>query len=315
MMKFCRLSLAFLALFCAFLLPFAVMTQASATQPMTLEQCQTPVPNDDPAQPYLEMKPYENPVYQMWFDDVQANGWHYAFSFEEVNGVPFTVENLTETMYDANGQVVIHWTLEDLSFFDTLRMENGAWQEFGMRIDQPSDVHWVAYQIDGTDDSGNQHSFHCLFELLTENKPVQKPEDFMAEQTRQEGKPFLVLGSDPAPVPVVKDEANADQPYWWQYDVVIENTGDAAFTAVSYNEACFNGANMMVDGAYAAEDVAGWCEEEDCVIDPGERWVISCAMPVQEMTMMGLRMSGTDASGEEMSFTGVIELLHEMKTE
>ncbi len=315
MMKRSGFCFVLLTLCFAVVLPFAVMTQATAAEPRPLEYYKTLVPNDDSAKAYLELVPYENPVYRMYFEDAQANGWHYSYSIEEVNGIPFTLTALTETMYDADGQVILHQTMKDLFFFDNLRMADGAWQEYGMRIDQPSAVRWVAYEIDGVDDSGNQQSFHCLFELLVEDKPLQKQADFTAEQLRQDGRPFMMISGDPALVYAVKNETNPENPYWWQYDMVFENAGDTAFVVSSLNEVGFNGEDVMYDSNYTARSVAGWCDEEDCVIEPGERWVIPCAMPVQNLTSLGMRLTGTDENGEEMSFTGVIEFLHEMKKE
>ena len=137
----------------------------------------------------------------------------------------------------------------------------------------------------------------------------------MPEQQKQGWKPFVVLSGDPDPVYAAKDETNEEVPYWWQYDMVFENTGDSAFALDALNEVGFNGENVMYDSRYAAGSVAGWCDEEDSVLEPGERWVIECAMPVQDLTSLGMRLTGTDVSGEEMCFTGMIEFLHEMKTE
>lgn len=307
--------LPMILLLCCALMLSLTAAAAEPAGPMTLEYYQSAVPNDDPARAYVELTPYENPIYQIFFEDVQQKGWYYSYTIREVNGVPFTMKALAETMYDAAGEVLAYQRMEDLSFFHTQLLENGEWQEFGMRIHEPTDVRWIAYQLDGTDANGKELSFHCLYELLREEKPVKTLAEFQVEQHKQEGKPFMVLGSDPSPVYAVKDENNAEVSHWWQYHMVFENTGDAPFAVSTLNEVVFNGESVMIDSQYEAQSVAGWCDQEDCVIEPGEHWVIECAMPVQDLTAVGMRLTGTDANGEEMSFVGMFELLHEMKTE
>lgn len=307
--------LVWILLLCSMMLPFGAFAQEN-TEPMPLAYYQTETVNDDPARAYVEISPYENPVYLVPFADTQSDGWVCSFRFSEVNGVPFTMTAFHEIRYAADGQLIGWQTItDDFYFFETNRLEDGLWLEYGMRFDMPADVRWVAYQVDGVDDNGQPGSFHCLFELKDEVKPVQKPADFAMDQQPQEGLPFIVLSCDPAPVVAVMREDEAGSQLWWEYDIVIENTGDAAFTAVSYTEAGFNGEMSMFDMTYDAQDVITWCDQADCVLEPGERWVIECAMPVQEMTALGLRLTGTADDGSEMSFVGLSQLLHEMKSE
>lgn len=306
---------ALLALCCALLVPFAAMAQENDYEPLPLDYYQTPIINDDPSRAYVEMIPYTNPVYQIFFEDVQSQGWQYNYYFEEVNGVPFTLTALHEILYNADGQVIRAQVTEDLYFFETLRLTDGVWQEFGMRFEQPADARWVAYQMDGVDDAGNQQSFHCLFELLAEEKPAQSPADFQLEQQMEAGKPFMALYSDPEVVYASKDGNQESAEYWWAYNMVFENTGEGAFTAHTLNEVGFNGEAVVFDSVYSAQNVISWCDEEDCVIEPGERWVIECAMPVQELAAVGMRLTGTDSNGNEMSFVGMFELRPEMKPE
>ena len=293
------------------LLPFAALGMESQAQPLPLEAYQAEQPNDDPTQPYVLMKPYESQVYRLYFEDTQSSGWQYSFYFEEINGVPFTITALHETVYNPVGQVVPFQVTDDPYFFEHMRLENGVGQELGMRFDG-GDLGWAAYRLDGVDDNGQEYSFHCLFEFLQEEKPAKTPEEFTVEQQPENGKPFVRLYTEPDPVYAVPREENQQAEYWWEYLMVFENTGSSALTAETFSETGFNGQAVMYDSDYQAEDVITWCDEPDCVLEAGERWVIDCAMPVQELTMVGMRLNGTDESGVEMSFVGTIMLTPEI---
>ena len=295
-----------LLLCCTLLLP------ASAQEEIALERYQTMIPNDDPARPYVELRPYANPVYQMHFADRDVMGWHFGFVIQEANGVPFTLTAMSEICFDAQGQITEQDRTEKLDFFETTRLADGQSLEFMMRLDGPSNVRWIAYEVEGMDDAGNTSRFHCLFELLPEEKPVQKVADFMEKQQPEAGRPFVKVSAEPE---MVYASAEEDGQFWWLYQLVFENTGDDALNVLTFNEVYFNGENVMVDGLYQAADVITWCDEEDTVLEAGERWVIEVGMPVQEMTTGCLRLTGEDGQGEEMSFTGMFELRHEMKNE
>lgn len=293
-----------LLLCCALLLP------AMAQEEISLEHYQTMIPNDDPARPYVELRPYENPVYQMHFADRDVMGWHFGFVIQEANGVPFTLTAMSEIYFDAQGQIAGQDRTEKLDFWETTRLADGQSLEFMMRLNEPSNVRWIAYEVEGVDDAGNTSRFHCLFELLTEKKHVQKLADFMEKQQPEAGRPFVKVSIEPD---VVYASAEEDGQFWWMYQLVFENSGDEALNVLTLNEVCFNGENIMVDGLYRAADVITWCDEEDTVLEAGERWVIEVGMPVQELTTGCVRLTGEDAQGEEMSFTGMFELRHEMK--
>lgn len=277
-------------------------------QPMALEAYQTAVQNADASQAFIKFVSYENPVYQTHFDDNNADGWQYSFYLKEVNGIPFTVTLMHETFYDQEGRVISfeYFPQEEMQNWGMcLQLEDGALFEYGMRIDGRPDCRWAGYVVEGVDANGNELCFHGLIEFLPDPLPVQTADMFRLQPAEDAS---VWVGGVPASV---KAACREDGSFWWEYTERIENRSDAPITVVSLQEVLLNGENMQSAMSLSVEALMDWCGEEDAILSPDESWNLECAMPVQELTMVGLRFTGVDENGKEISAVSYIDLLHE----
>ncbi|MCI5956641.1 MAG: hypothetical protein MRZ54_06640 [Clostridiales bacterium] len=299
----------------ALLLPLVACAQGVVREPMPLAGYQAEIENADPQKAYVRFVPSENPLYQMCFEDTQTLGWRGFFYLKEVNGVPFTINLLQQTMYDAQGNVLDfqYYTQEELlQMGSRVALENGDLFEFGYGFGDMPECKWVGCVAEGVDAKGNELVFHNLVELLPEMKPAVPLDTFLAPQEPEEGKPFIAVGANPNPVFLTEANLSADQPYWWKYVAYYENTGSAPFIVTGVELIFYNGDVMAVNTQGSAEALMDWSGQKDRVIEPGERWEVDTVSPLQDVTMGGLRLTGTDESGNEMSFVGSFDLLHEM---
>lgn len=299
----------------ALLLPLIACAQDVVRKPMPLAGYQAEVENADPQKAYVQFVPNENPLYQICFEDTHVLGWNSAFYLKEVNGVPFTVTLLQKTLYDAQGNVLDfqYFTQEELLQFGLcVALENGDLFQFGYGFGDMPECKWLGFVAEGVDANGNELAFHNLVELVAEQKPDVPLETFLATQEPEEGKPFISVGANPNPVFLTEAHLSANEPYWWEYVVYYENTGSAPFIVTGVEEIFYNGDVVAINNPSSAEALMDWSGQKDRVIGPGERWEVESVIPLQDMTMGGLRLTGTDENGNEMSFVGSFDLLHEM---
>lgn len=276
--------------------------------PMPIENYQEAVQAPSADQAFVKFVPYENQVYQTHFDDNDSDGWQYSFYLKEVNGIPFTVTLMHETFYDRQGRVISfeYFPQEEMQNWGMcLQLEDGALFEYGMRVDGMPDCRWAGYVVEGVDANGSELRFRGLIEFLPDSMPVQTA-DMFREQPAEDAAVWV--SGVPASVKAIRRE---DGSFWWAYKERIENRSDAAVEVIALQEVLLNGENMQSAMSLSAEALMDWCGEEDALLAPGESWELDCMMPVQELTMVGLRFSGADENGKEISAVGCIDLLHE----
>lgn len=297
------------------LLPLVACAQSEVRKPMLLAAYQAEIENTDSQKAYVRFVHNENPIYQTLFEDTQTLGWRGHFYLKEVNGVSFTINLLQEALYDAQGNVLdfMYFTQEDLLEFGAcVVLENGDLFDFGYGFGDMPECKWVGFVAEGVDAKGNELAFHNLVELLPEIKPAVPLDTFLTRQEPEEGKPFIVTGATPNPVFLTEANLSDTQPYWWEYVIYYENTGSAPFIVTGVEEIFYNGDAMVLRSESSAEALMDWSGQKNCVIEPGECWEVESVAPLQDITMCGLRLTGTDESGNEMSFVGSFDLLHEM---
>lgn len=305
---------AFLCLL-ALLLPLMACAQGVVRKPLPLSAYQAEIENNDPQKAYVQFVPGENPLYQIRFEDSQVLGWNSSFYVKEVNGVPFTINLLQKTLYDEQGNVLDfeYYAQEQLLQFGLcVALENGDLFEFGYGFGDMPECKWLGFVVEGVDANGNELAFHNLVELLDEQRPDVPLSTFLTPQEPEEGKPFIAVSVNPNPVYLTEAHLSAAQPYWWEYVVSYENTGSAPFIVTGVEDIFYNGDVLANNRPSSAEALMDWSGQKDRVIEPGERWEVECIAPLQDITLGGLRLTGTDESGNEMSFVGSFDLLHEM---
>lgn len=306
-------TLAVLAGLIALLLPLMACAQDAQRKPLPLADYQE-AENTDPQKAYVRFVNNENPLYQMHFDDTQEDGWRSSFYIKEVNGVPFTLAYLQITWYDARGHVLdtYGFTQEELMEIGSVVLENGSQFGLGYGSSRTPKAKWVGVEVEGSDANGNELAFTNLVELLSEHRPEVPLDTFLAPQEPQEGKPFIAVGADPNPVWISEMYLVPEEPYWWKFYVYFENTGSTAFTVTGAEYIYYNGDVMANREQYGVEALMDLSQQREPVLEPGERWEIETFTPLQDMTQLGIRLTGTDESGAEMSFVGCVSLLHEM---
>lgn len=144
---------------------------AVAYEPYTLEwfqQEQTPLEG----QAHVVIASAENPVKAIRVEDFSEGvGWLYTFRCEEVNGVPFTVTKITQSVFNPLERDDFVFEGEEL-----LRVMNG---DLILRTDRPQPMDWgggfplqavkgVGLAIEGVDENGNELVFHGYVELSQE---------------------------------------------------------------------------------------------------------------------------------------------------
>lgn len=303
-----------LLLVCA-LLPAAVWAEALYTPAgYPLSWYQQQAQNADPTQAFVQVIPHETPV-RLAQNAAMNNElcWYTAFDMQEVNGVPFTLVKQTVTGFDEAGNIVWQslYADQDIFFYDGRVLENGKTFTWGA-LAASNGTRWYALCLEGVDANGSELAFGGLIELLDEVRAVPVRAEFEAEPVRVDGKPFLEITCPQSPVRYVESLTDMPEEPGWEFTIVYENTGDSAFTLTHMEHVFFDGDEFAMDSAFRAETVAEWRGEGGVVFQPGDRWEDSNYQPMYEgFDTLFIRVTGTDESGEELSFTGRIDLVRQ----
>ncbi len=128
----------------------------------------------------------------------------------------------------------------------------------------------------------------------------------MEYQPEVEGQAYLSIFSMESPVKAIRTSENDAS---WFYTIVVRNTGELSFTMESMTQ-YGNGDNGQ-SGAIRTFSPAD-LGLGDGVIMPGCELSFGGGFPVQPMKGLHITITGTDASGAELSFEGEIELSKEI---
>lgn len=300
--------------------PAAVMTAdeptADAQQPLPatdhpIEWYQQPAVNEA-GKAYVKLTALQSPVkLTVVEDDPQSYKWNIVFTFEEINGIPFTVTRMTEIFFDNEGYVVeslVMGSEEFAGFFQEYTLVSG--KNYGYNIGRfiSSDIAY-AVVMEGVDANGNQLTFPLYIPLSQEVEKVLTPADF-APAAQEEGKAFISMTADADPVPMV-DDPFFDGDLGWFFNVQMQNETDIPFTPDGLTLALFNGEKMSSVINMPGTQVQEWLGGEAFV--KGENAVLyEDAARKHEITHIGLRLTGTDAGGNELAFAVLMELSQEL---
>lgn len=143
---------------------------AEPHEPYTMawyQQAQTPVAG----QAHVVVASPENPVKAIRFEEFEDGvGWFYAFCCEEVNGVPFTVKKITQSLFNTMGrddQTFEGEQLENIMGDTTLSKNRAMPFEFcgGFPL---QNIKGVGLAVEGVDAKGNGLVFRGYVELSQE---------------------------------------------------------------------------------------------------------------------------------------------------
>lgn len=300
--------------------PVAVMPSA---EPMNDEQ-QSLLPADYPMEwyqkpaenvdgkAYVKLTALQSPVKLTAIEDApQPYAWNIVFTFEEVNGIPFTVTRMTEVFFDADGNIIDPWVMgsdEFAGFFQESTLVPGKTYGYNLNRLISTDIAY-GVAIEGVDENGSELAFSLYIPLSQEIEKTLTPADF-AQVTQEEGKAFISMTAEADPVPLVEDSF-FDGNQGWYYAVNMQNETDIPFTPDGMTLAFFNGDKMSSVINMPGAQVQEWLGCESFV--KGENSIMyRDAARKHDVTHVGLRLTGRDTNGNELAFAVLIELAQEL---
>ena len=262
-------------------------------------------------QAYLHISPWQSPVLLTPVEDAPfPYVWNVVFSMEETNGVPFTITRMTEVFFDENGDigdVYVMGQAEAADFFQDEALQ--PHKTYGYNIGRPvcGDTGY-GLALEGVDENGNERAFSLYVPFSQEIEKTLTPEDF-APAVQEEGKAFIAMTPESNPFPLVKDDF-FDGGQGWYFNMEIQNETDIPFTPEQMTLALFSEGEMYSAINMPGSLVQEWLGAERFV--KGESSLsyrdAACLQPVDQM---GLRLTGTDAQGNELVFAVLVDLAQE----
>ena len=262
-------------------------------------------------QAYLHISPWQSPVLLTPVEDAPfPYVWNVVFSMEETNGVPFTITRMTEVFFDENGDigdVYVMGQAEAADFFQDEALQ--PHKTYGYNIGRPvcGDTGY-GLALEGVDENGNERAFSLYVPFSQEIEKTLTPEDF-APAVQEEGKAFIAMTPESNPFPLVKDDF-FDGGQGWYFNMEIQNETDIPFTPEQMTLALFSEGEMYSVINMPGSLVQEWLGAERFV--KGESSLsyrdAACLQPVDQM---GLRLTGTDAQGNELVFAVLVDLAQE----
>lgn len=287
-------------------------TEDSALLPAEFpaEWYREPVENIE-GQAYLHISPWQSPVLLTPVEDAPfPYVWNVVFSVEETNGVPFTIKRMTEVFFDENGEigdVYVMGHAEATSFFQDEALQPHKVYSYNIGRPVCGDTGY-GLALEGVDENGNERAFSLYVPLSQEIEKQLTPEDF-APAAQEEGKAFIAMTPESNPFPLVKDDF-FDGGQGWYFNLEIQNETDIPFTPDQLTYALFSEGQMYSVINVPGSLVQEWMGAESFV--KGESSLsyrdAACLQPVDQM---GLRLTGTDAQGNELTFAVLVDLAQE----
>ena len=233
--------------------------------------------------------------------------WDIILFSQETNGVPFTIRQATEVFFN-NEKLPMDscvYTGDELEWYwYTTRFEGDMMTNYSTR--RPADGS-IGYgvAVEGVDDNGNDLTFKLYIPLSSEIKEKMTPGDFAKAAEPQDGQAFLTVKPTEDPVYLTKD-AFFEGGEGWFYSFELQNESDVAFYAESFLETFFsNGEQMNQIVEPASIFGAGEMKKGDAP------FLYEDASASQGYDQIGFMVSGTDANGNALSFTSILNLKRE----
>ena len=250
----------------------------------------------------------ENPVPLTRAEDGSL-WWQIAFVFRETHGVPFTIERMTETYFNAEHEECDSYTKDAegaARFFGEAAIQSGADYYYNVRRPQGQDTAY-AVRLEGTDANGNALAFGYV---------VDFSQEIVEPMTRQalRGMPSQLGVAQMTPVenpaPLLTDwESFPEDGQGWFYGVTIQNVGEAgSFTPVSLTEYYFSDGQLDGSSDFDA-DFLVQCGSVR-TYQPGDSFEFIGGQPApgNTLTQVGYELVFTDENGEEQRIAAVVDI-------
>lgn len=276
-----------------------------------MEWYQTPAENVA-GKAYVKLTALQSPVKLTAVEDApMPYEWNIVFRFEEINGIPFTVTRMTEVFFDGEGNVVDPWVMgseEFAGFFQEATLVPNKQYGYNLsRLVTPDIGYGVA--MEGVDANGNELAFSLYIPLSQEIEKTLTPADFV-QSTQEDGKAFISMTPENDPAPLVEDSF-FDGNQGWYFAVNMQNETDIPFTPDGLTLALFDGDRMYSVINMPGSQIQEWLGCESFIKDESSILYRDAACR-QEITHVGLRLTGTDANGNDLAFATLIELAQEL---
>lgn len=155
--------------------------------------------------------------------------------------------------------------------------------------------------------------------LLMNDKPSGEPanlyepytrEWYQQEQTPVAGQAFVRIKARENPVYAVKDESVPDGAMWF-YEFQIQEQNGIAFTIEEAVLTTFRTNGTTAREVFTSDEITGFFGT--CVLDDDHTIPWGGGFPIQNVSGMGMLITGTDEKGNHLEFHGYVELLQEIR--
>ena len=271
------------------------------------EWYQAPVPNEE-EKAYLEFWTQNAPVKLRYYEDDADYKWNIEYGFQEINGIDFHLERITEVFFNADHEITDVYVSEGdvLAFYwENAMIPGGMGSGHNMYRPVSGDCGYGVSFL-GTDAKGNELAFGFYVPLSQEIEKIYEIEELRAAAQKQESQAFLPLTPISNPAPLLIEDANFGGENGWFYGFSVENKSDVAFTALELIEQFFDQDACINKLVYSADQMTEW--GAPAVYQTGDTWQLMGGMREQDVDAVGYVLRGTDANGNELEFMTCIEL-------
>lgn len=133
---------------------------------------------------------------------------------------------------------------------------------------------------------------------------------FTETESPREGKPYVRITFSENPIYARKNPDFVDGA-GWKYTVYLTEYNNKEFFPETYTMYYFRDEDTAVTTEYSAMEMESWWGEAR--IGPRGQQCVSSGDPLQNIIGIGIKLTGRDAEGEEMSFYGYMECKQEIK--
>ena len=229
--------------------------------------------------------------------------------------MPFTMDSVSFTRFDAEHNVLAHVTYEGDEFSAAFvpGPEYLPGETMGFTVNQPADssTHY-GLTFGGTDASGNARTFRVLVPLSQEMLETQKPDSFRAS-----GEGSSLISLTPSADPVYLEPLDfLGGGLGWSSSLTVTNVSSQP---IALNAMCMimftedEGTLVRLD--YSEEAIAIFAGMQSNVLAPGESAKFSDVCPYRDMMGYGYRFTATAEDGSTQTANCFYACVKEEKPE
>ena len=135
------------------------------------------------------------------------------------------------------------------------------------------------------------------------------PEWYTYERNYSDKHALIDIGYSENPVKLIEN-ADFEGGYGWFYSFYLTEMNGIDFRPETYEEIFFDNEFAASTFTYTADDMIMWWG--DNLIARNDRVIVRGGLPQQNLTGLGLKISGTDSTGETLEFYGYLEFSQEI---